>query len=168
MQRLIKICRGLPPFGGVEGEDRVDGHVRDRGGMGVPWIEPCSRDNAGQPGGLLGAAQWGNGEVIQKFKAAEEIICFLAAYLGRGHGCRMTRLDETFSVGGEVGIHGDGEARLPVTHTQIIPEYDPPAGRRANSSSTAQPPVTRLAAEECVPSGLWRGIGSLLLAFGRH
>jgi hypothetical protein len=32
MRGLIKISGGLAPFSGVEGEDRVDGHIRDRGG----------------------------------------------------------------------------------------------------------------------------------------
>jgi hypothetical protein len=35
VQRLIKICGGLPPFSGVQSEDRVDCHVRDRSGMSV-------------------------------------------------------------------------------------------------------------------------------------
>ena len=47
VQRLIKICGGLPPFSGVQSEDRVDCHVRDRGGMSISRIKTCSRDNVG-------------------------------------------------------------------------------------------------------------------------
>ena len=39
------VREGSPPFGGVEGENRVYRHVRDRGGMSVPWIEPGFGDD---------------------------------------------------------------------------------------------------------------------------
>src|SRR5450631_4467271 len=44
---ISTMCRGSPPFSGVQSEDRVDCHVRDRGGMSVPRIKTCSRDNVG-------------------------------------------------------------------------------------------------------------------------
>jgi hypothetical protein len=56
MQRLIKIYRWLPPFSGVEGEDRINGRIRYGGGVSIPRIEPCPGDDIRQPGGLLGTA----------------------------------------------------------------------------------------------------------------
>jgi hypothetical protein len=41
MQCLIKTGRRLPPFRSIEGEDRVNRHVSDRGSMSVPRIQPC-------------------------------------------------------------------------------------------------------------------------------
>jgi hypothetical protein len=79
MQCLIKLGRRLPPFRGMEGEDRVNCHVSDRGRMSVPRIESCSGDDVRQPGGLLRAAERSNRRVIEKLKPAKQIICFIGA-----------------------------------------------------------------------------------------
>ncbi len=62
MKRLIKIGGGLLPFSSVEGEDRIDCHIRDRGSMSVPRIQTCSRDNVRLAWRFARCRQWGNGQ----------------------------------------------------------------------------------------------------------
>ena len=47
--------RRLPPFSGVESENRINCHIRYRGDVSAPRIEPCPGDDIRQPGGLLSA-----------------------------------------------------------------------------------------------------------------
>src|SRR4051794_6136355 len=56
VQRLIKPCRWLPPLSGVEGQDRINCHIRYGCDVSIPRIEPCPGDGIRQPGGLLGTA----------------------------------------------------------------------------------------------------------------
>jgi hypothetical protein len=56
VQRVIEIRRGVFPLRGIQGEDRADRHVRDRGDVRIPGIKTGSRDQVSQPGGLLGSA----------------------------------------------------------------------------------------------------------------
>ncbi len=79
VRRLIKICRRLPPFSGVASENRINRHIRYRGDVSVPRIEPRPGDDIRQPGGLLSTAQRRDRHVIQELEPAEQIICFLAA-----------------------------------------------------------------------------------------
>ncbi len=79
MQRLIELGGGLLPFGGIEGEDRADRHVRDRGDVCIPGIKLGSRDDVRQPGGLLGSAQRGDSDQFKEFQAGKEIVALLAA-----------------------------------------------------------------------------------------
>src|SRR5208282_1007469 len=74
----------------------------------------------------------------------------------RGHRRRVAGCDETFSIGAEVWVYSDGEARLPVTHTRIIPEcdrtvYDP----RLRGLAIRRPPAhsTRSGYERSQSSG---------------
>ncbi len=54
VRRLIKICRRLPPFSGVASENRINRHIRYRGDVSVPRIEP--RPGPDHSRGLLAAA----------------------------------------------------------------------------------------------------------------
>ena len=56
VQRVIEIRRGVFPLGGVQGKDRADRYVSERGDVRIPGIKTGSCDQVSQPGGLLGAA----------------------------------------------------------------------------------------------------------------
>lgn len=89
----------MPPFHGIESEDRVNCHVCDRRSMSVPRIEPCPGDDVRQPGGLLGAAQRRDRHVAQELEAAEQIICFITARVQRRSRDRQCRNDQELATG---------------------------------------------------------------------
>lgn len=55
------------------------------------------------------------------------------------HGRGLTGFDKLFGVGGEIRIHGDGQARFPVAHIRIIRRWCASPKRRAKAVAGPQP-----------------------------